>query len=206
MTGKRAPSNGTPFWKNILAGIIILVVGGLILAYLKWQLPRDKTPDRPQEPSSLPDSSRLPFFEAEWRPETTALDKEKAADHRSSSRQSKDSTTSYKPIIEEKPENSQRYSLVIYYHEDAHTKANSIREFLRRYKNLEVQMEKFQRSGRDKAEYSIQFLYRDATQEKLVQKIWVNLVAEFGNIEKRTDSTIDTEFKIVIEFRKEEIP
>jgi hypothetical protein len=207
MTGKRALRSGPPFLETVLAGIIILVVGGFILAYLQgWLLPRDKTPDLPQAPPSSPDGPLLPPFEPEFGPETTALDTEKTGDHRASSRQSKDSTNHSKPIIEEKPGNSERYSLVIYYEEDAQTKANNIREYLKRYKELKVDIEKFQRNGIDEGEYSIQFLYRDATQEKVAQKIWANLVTKFGNIEKRIDSTIDTEFKIVIEYRKEETP
>lgn len=41
MAGERWPSSWLPFWKTVLAGIMVLVVGGVILAYLTGWLFRD---------------------------------------------------------------------------------------------------------------------------------------------------------------------
>lgn len=49
MAGKRGASSGPPFLKTVLAGIIVLVVGGLILAYLQgWMFQEGSSPRGPE--------------------------------------------------------------------------------------------------------------------------------------------------------------
>jgi len=42
------------------------------------------------------------------------------------------------------------------------------------------------------------FLYRDATQGNFANKIWINLVDINNSIEKKLDSSIGSNFKIII--------
>lgn len=214
MVRERGSTSGPPFWRNILTGIIIIVVAGIILAYLKgWLLQDGWISDRPHEPSPLPDTQQSSPVEAEStqsRPKSTVLDSVEVGDHRQlSSRKKNDSKSSdILPTVEPESNDSQRYSLMISYDEDCEAIAISLRDCLKKrkyYKQLEVQMDKLHRNRRDGTKCSIEFLYRDATQENLAKKIWTNLATECRhNIEIRRDFTIDPEFRIVIEFKKEE--
>ena len=201
MVDERSSTGGQLFWRSTVAGIIIAVASGIILAYLKGWLP---LPGKQRSSSVEPEVTQSPL-------ETTVFDTVESGDHRQPSpRRTDDSKNSRTPpTVDPESDNSQRYSLMISYDENCEAIASGLRNCLRKrkyYKQLEVQMEKLHRNRRDGTKCSIEFLYRDATQENFAKKIWTNLTQCRDDIEKRTDSTIDSEFKIVIEFKKEEEP
>ena len=104
-------------------------------------------------------------------------------------------TQSQKKVIKRK------YILTLSFIEnDAKAKeiANSFKHYLERYEELEVQMEPIKTKKEDKDKYLITFLYRDPTQKSFIDRIWVNLPGEHGNIEKIKDATLDSEIKILI--------